>query len=283
MATIFKELPKEDVKGVLMQSRRPLVVPNPGRSGSEAYVRDKFIFNAVDTPCFGALTGYGSDKGMHFIFSQNPLSISYAPDTKSKRVQMAGINAVAIPGHVAYQLDYTGTIYVGKIAQDAALESDLYAPVGFTMSNIIRQLQKFGSNKLVVPRNINGEINATGGERVDEQERKYLVLGPDNQEFSVGNSMSPQDFHVHATLVESYTTFSGMNVYYAMNGAIESINAAKGDTVIIPSGVPHYAQMLGTEPTFVMMASSKPIFDKFVIRKSFLARNIASQLPQLVE
>ena len=182
----------------------------------------------------------------------------------------------------AYSIECKGIVYVGRIARRAAEDCTLCAPVGFTAYNIGYQLPKYGYNKLVVPMNINGEINATGGERLDLQEPKYLILGPKNQEFSVGNSMSPQDFHIHRSLVESYTTFSGMTLHYAINGAVESLRMEKGDTVVIPSGIFHYAQMHGKEPTFVIKASSESIDDKFAILKGKSINEISQHISGLV-
>ncbi len=266
MAIKFNDLSDGGIRSALMQSKRPTLIrnPDPDSVSMVSYSNGKMrllIMNSADPK---SVNVNRSEKGMHFIFSESPFSISYSNE-KTTKARMEGINAVAIPGQTSYSVDFKGTVYFGRIAQESAQACSLSAPVSFTAYNINHQLPKHGYNKLVVPRNINGEINASGGERLDKQEPKYLILGPDNQEFSVGNSMSPQDFHIHSILVESYTTFSGMTLHYAINGGMDSIKMGKGDTVVIPSGVFHYAEMHGTEPTFVMKASSESIADKFTI------------------
>lgn len=277
MAMKFKEFSSDEVRQALMQSKRPTLLKSPEINSMTSCSNGKmrlFVMNSQETK---RISGTGQDKGMRFVFSQTPFSISYSNGRKKDAV-MKEINAVAIPGHAAYSIECSGVVYVGSISQEVAAECDISAPVGFTSSNIDRQLPKHGHNKLVVPKNINGEINATGGERLDMQEPKYLILGPINQEFSVGNSISPQDFHIHKILVESYTTFSGMTLHYAINGAMDTLKMEKGDTVIIPSGIFHYAQMHGKEPTFVMKAGEESIFDKFAI---FKEKSIA-EISQLI-
>ena len=266
MAIKFNEFSDGELRLALMQSKRPTLIrsPDPDSVSMVSYSNGKMrllIMNSIESK---TINGNKSEKGMHFIFSDSPFNISYSNE-RTKKARMEGINAVAIPGQTFYSIEFKGTVYVGRISKEAAKDCAISAPVGFTAYNIGYQLPKHGYNKLVVPRNINGEINAVGGERLDRQEPKYLILGPDNQEFSVGNSMSPQDFHIHSVLVESYTTFSGMTLHYAVNGEMDSIKMGRGDTVVIPRGVFHYAEMHGTEPTFVMKASAESITDKFTI------------------
>ena len=281
MAIKFNDFSDAEIRSALMQSRRPMLIKCPSAESTKACYSGKMRLLIINSEETKTVSGNWSDKGMQFVFSETPFSISYS-NGNVERAKMEKINAVAIPGHTAYSIVCNGIVYAGRIAQEVAEECGISAPVGFTSHNIDHQLPKHGYNKLVVPMNINGEINAAGGERLDLQEPKYLILGPKNQEFSVGNSMSPQDFHIHRALVESYTTFSGMTLHYALNGAMESLKMEKGDTVVIPSGIFHYAEMHGKEPTFVMKASAESIADKFAILKEKGITEIAQSVPFLV-
>ena len=283
MAIKSNELSDDGMRSALMQSKRPTLIRSPdlGSVSMVSYSSGKMRLLIMNSAEPKTIDGNRSEKGMHFIFSESPFSINYSNE-RTKKASMDEINAVAIPGQTSYSIKFKGTVYVGRIAQESAQDTAISAPVGFTTYNINYQLPKHGYNKLVVPRNINGEINASGGERLDRQEPKYLILGPDNQEFSVGNSISPQDFHVHCVLVESYTTFSGMTLHYAINGVMDSIKMGRGDTVVIPSGIFHYAEMHGTEPTFVMKASAESIADKFTILNGKGIAEIILSVPSLV-
>ena len=74
---------------------------------------------------------------------------------------------------------------------------------------------------------------------------------------------------------ESFTTFSGMKVYYGLEGRVESVTVNSGDTVVVPGGAARYTVMFGPEPTFVTRAGNQPSgTDKIVLRDNMASDQI---------
>lgn len=252
----------------MMQERRPILIQAPAHDKVSETVHATFRMVARGrsvSPTMGRQYG-----GMLFAFSDEPFTVHFGSG-RGKQGAMHHLTAVAIPEDTLYNIEHRGTLYTVTVALDVAKDSGVHSPVGFTMHNIKSHLPHHHDghvrpNKLVIPSLMYGEVMARGGERVDQHSRKHVVVGPENQEFSVANNTSPQDLHVHRTLVESYTPFGAMRLYYVVEGQIEHIEVRSGQTVITPTGVAHRAFLLDDKPTFVTMSNHGPIKDdKFLV------------------
>ena len=207
-----------------------------------------------------------TNSGIYFVFSPEEFNLSYKLDGKSYSMK---VSAAGLPGGAECSIDHTSAVYVSGISEGSAKEVKIRAPVGFTHENITNNLKHGKPNKLVVPSKMNNEVLLEEGS-VAGGTGNYLFIGPENQEFSAGNSSSPQDFHLHKYTMEAFVTFSGMTLVYAgENGQLNETRAKPGDIIIVPSGVAHYSIMSGLEPTYVMKASSNPIkTDKYIVNAS---------------
>ncbi len=117
-------------------------------------------------------------------------------------------------------------------------------------------IRRYGNAKIMVPNHWNGWIKVEEGSLGnDSKGRKEITIGPADYDFSAGNALSPQDFHVHDNLHEIFVTLSGMWLFYQDRDSLKRVHAEKGDTVIVPPGVPHISFMEGKEPTYVFKAS----------------------------
>ncbi len=202
-----------------------------------------------------------------FAFSNAEFDISYKDEAGGSTT--AKVHAAVIPGKTEYRIHANGNLHLFSAVYGLA-SGKIGRTIGYTKDYIQRHLEPGKSNKLVVPRHVYGEELAFGGERIDSGQTKYVVLGAANQEFSAGNSGSPQNTHVHLNLVETYTTFSGMTMWYMAGGKVERMEVDSGETVVVPNRVAHKVKMHGIEPTFVTMAGKGEIFDdKFVMPVDF--------------
>ncbi|MDE1859323.1 MAG: hypothetical protein KGH67_02240, partial [Candidatus Micrarchaeota archaeon] len=204
------------------------------------------------------------DGGLLFAFSNEPFDLTYGSDNGEKG-EMQGITAAIIPAGITYKITHNGSLHIASSNLGMQSESPISKPVGYTMSYIKTHLNSAKANKLAIPLLMNGEVVTTGAERVDGNE-KHVVIGPKNQELSAANSMSPQDYHVHMRLTETYTTFSGMTLEYTIGKTKQRIEVGVGETIIVPAVVVHKVELHGIEPTFVTMSSRTGIReDKFII------------------
>ncbi len=208
-------------------------------------------------------------SGLYFIFGSEEFSLSYKTDGKSYSMN---VSAAVLPGGSECLIEHLNTVYISGISEGASKDTKMRLPVGFTYWGITNNLMPGKPNKLVVPENMSNEMLLEEGS-VAGGKGNYIFLGPENQEFSAGNSTSPQDFHMHKHAVEAFVTFGGMKMIYAAeDGQLKETKAIPGDIIIVPAGVAHYSIMYGNEPTYVMKASPKPIkTDKYIIDASTYA------------
>ena len=205
-------------------------------------------------------------SGLYFIFGSEEFSLSYKMDGKSYSMK---VSAAVLPGGSECLIEHQNTVYISGISEGSSKDTKMRVPVGFTYESITNNLRHGKPNKLVVPDNMNNEMLLEEGS-VAGGKGNYIFLGPENQEFSAGNSKSPQDFHMHKYAVEAFVTFGGMTLIYAGEaGQLKETKAMPGDITIVPAGVAHYSIMYGDAPTYVMKASPKPIkTDKHLVNAS---------------
>lgn len=86
------------------------------------------------------------------------------------------------------------------------------------------------------------------------EDKKLLSNVNDTFQFSIANSESKQDFHVHKKIFEIYVSYSKIEISYIMNNREETMQVSKG-VLIVPPGVVHKIKLHGI--TFVFQASSK--------------------------
>ena len=258
------EQKKIALEAAVRNDSRPYIIS--GRQDSSVYHYPAMLEIRRDArqEISGMTNGTGN---LLFAFSNAEFDISYKDEAGSSTT--AKVHAAVIPGQTKYRIHANGTLHLFS-AVYGLTSGKIGRTIGYTKEYIQNHLEPGKANKLVVPRHIYGEELAYGGERMDSVQTKYVALGTANQEFSAGNSNSPQNTHVHLNLVETYTTFSGMTMWYMTRGRVERIEVDSGETVVVPKGVAHKARMHGIEPTFVTMAGNKDIFgDKFVMPIDF--------------
>lgn len=247
--------------GGAMARDRPYIVPAPAHGVSTTSECSAILEVRRDRTA--GMTEPG--KGILSVFSDSEFSIKYAGYNGSGAI--TGVVAAVVPAIVAYEIIPSGITYLFR-SSDRIPGGVLNAPVGYTRDYVDMHLDYGRANKLAVPVLMNHEGMALGGEKITSQHSKRVVIGPIGQELSAGNHKSPQTSHKHKQLVETYTTLSssGMTLYYEVNGRVESIEAAFGDTIIVPAGIAHKARMHGKEPTFVTMTSTQDILgDKVIV------------------
>jgi mannose-6-phosphate isomerase-like protein (cupin superfamily) len=209
----------------------------------------------------------GQNNGLLFAFSRYPFTITYRPDGGEER-SMDNVNAVTLPKNFRYRIHAFSELHLNSVNPNVAnAEEAITLPVGYTIGHINKHLRDGRMVvKIAVPAHMYGEKIARGGEIIGEKEEKHIILGPSNQEFSIGGSQSPQDLHVHMELVETYTSYGGMLLYYMHHKKLEAIEVKAGQTLVVPPKVIHKAEIYDTEPTFVTMSGKGSIKeDKFVI------------------
>lgn len=213
--------------------------------------------------------------GPLFVFSEGTLSITY--DKRGRRGTIENASAAVIPTGTSYEIKHSRPLYAALVSTDE--HDGITHPVAFTRANIDRHLQekvdggKGVAYKFVVPKHMNGETRARGGEFVEEHHARHLIVGPSNQEFSAGNRLSPQDFHVHKRTTEIFVSFGGMQLYYIAEGAFHQQRVGPGSVVIVPEGVAHYTGLRTDKPTFVIKGSKFPIVkDNFVLPNGVMQR-----------
>ncbi|MDE1823787.1 MAG: hypothetical protein KGH74_00625 [Candidatus Micrarchaeota archaeon] len=247
----------KELKAVLAQAKRPIAVSHE-EIGSERWTyRTRMLMFSIHRIENGTHSGVQEHDGLMFALSHEKMGISYRSRRKESRVD--NVSAVVIPKGVEYELSHKAPLYTARVS--ARGWDRVTEPVGYSPANIDRHLQSGNAYKFVVPKHVNGEVLAKGGEFVGEHHEKHIVLGPSNQEFSVGNSLSPQDFHVHMKTTEIFVTFSGIEVYYFARGGLETMYVAAGSVLIVPKGVPHFTVMRNEKPSFVVKGSDASIID----------------------
>lgn len=256
------------LESVLTQAKRPDVIRKPHDVPEVFHEGDNFSMRIFNGSSSGLVSGSAAQE-FAFAFSPGPFTLEYGSRLGNAEGTMPEVHAVVIPSGTEYRIAHGDVLYLGTIFTHSEENSSLPGPVGYTMHNIAEHLSFGRPKKMMVPESRNDEILVKeAGVRIHDQEGKHILIGPRNQEFSAGNSKSPQDFHVHKRLEETYTTFSGMTLHYMAQGRYETIELDRGDTAVVHNGIPHYAVMSGEEPTFVMMASQHPIAkDKYIIPK----------------
>lgn len=251
----------EEFRDLILQQKRPEVIPPQTiASGAFTYESEKCrIAVYADAP--GSLKGKLNAPALIFVFSGREMDVSY--DIGGKEVPINNIGAAVIPGETAYEIRHSGLLFIATVPSKEG-SPWLQKPVGFTHRNIMRNLRQ-GCNKIVAPRNMYDDAHPRGGEVIDLEDHKYLIIGAPNQEFSAGNSRSPQDFHAHTTSEEIFVTFSGMRMKYITDGEENAVTAKPGSMLIVPTMVPHMSQMFSEKPTFVIKGGSKPIVDDKIL------------------
>jgi mannose-6-phosphate isomerase-like protein (cupin superfamily) len=207
-------------------------------------------------------------SGLVFAFSRYPFTVTYRTESGEERI-MEEVNAVTLPKGIEYSIRNCSELNLNSTSNRAGgvTGETISLPVGYTIGHINRHLAEGRMVvKMAVPAHMFGEAVAHGGEVVEENNEKHIIIGPQNQEFSAAGSKSPQDFHVHMGLVETYTSYGGMLLYYVYRGKLEAMEVRPGETLVVPPNVIHIAEIYDTEPTFVTMSGMRSIReDKFVI------------------
>ncbi|MDE1860393.1 MAG: hypothetical protein KGH72_01615 [Candidatus Micrarchaeota archaeon] len=251
---------RNELDRVIAQEKRPIIID---REDEGRHSHDAMRLRILRRDGIGAVEE-ATGEGFTFAFSAGSFNMGFGSNGNSGEI--GNVHAAALPGGTRFRIEHSELLYIGSVSTGAQRGGELRSPIGFTMPYIMKHLENGKANKMVVPEQMNGDVKAAGGERVHRQSRKHVVVGPENQEFSAGNARSPQQFHVHMSLVEAYIPMGGMDLYYVSQGRVERVRMEPGDIAVLPSGVPHFVEMFGDKPTFVLMASARPIKgDKFLL------------------
>ena len=208
-------------------------------------------------------------EGYTMALSKNKAAFEWRLASKEGRFE--NVNGIISPPGTRYTIKNTdGPIYLAsmRFKNSEAMEQHFDSPVGFSNDDVMRHL--LGNEdpvKLMVPLHPNGHELAEGGSTILSTQKKNLVLGPENQEFSAGGPDSRQDFHLHRDICEIYLAFDTVKILYtSKEGRIEEIEASGGNAIVVKPGTPHYAILYGETPSFVMMGSPRPLVgDKHVV------------------
>ncbi|MDE1851124.1 MAG: hypothetical protein KGH69_00340 [Candidatus Micrarchaeota archaeon] len=258
-----------ELRDITAQARRPLMASERDMDSTRWNYRSGGLLFSMHRADHGTHSAMQLHDGLMYALSEEGMRVSYGRNGSSSAMEDAG--AVVIPKGVEYEIDHSAPLYTAKVS--ARGWDGIRKPVGYSPANIGKHLQDGKAYKFVVPMHVNGEVLANGGEFVEKHHDKHIVLGPSNQEFSAGNSLSPQNFHVHMKTIEIFVTFSGLDVYYFAGGNLEKMSVPQGSVLIIPEGIPHFTVMKDERPNFVIKGSSEPIInDNFSLSHDAMER-----------
>ena len=204
------------------------------------------------------------------ILTDRRVNISYS-DVGRGKGSVDSVNGAIVPPNTTVTVDQAGSssrIYVLKMKYDARHgKMSVASPVGFTLEDISTHLAGEDPMLMMIPKNTRGErvITEGGGMLPSISRGKSVILGPENQFISASNSNSRQDFHYHNWLYEIFIPIKGkLSMFYPRNGKMQKTIVDKGDVLVVPPGLPHYAIFKGESPAFVFKESTESIVDEKV-------------------
>lgn len=87
------------------------------------------------------------------------------------------------------------------------------------------------------------------------EDKKLLPIVDDTFQFSIANSKSKQDFHVHNNIFEIYASYSKIEISLARDKKRKETMQVSNGILIVPPCVVHKVKLYGL--TFVFQASTK--------------------------